>query len=61
MIKENIINFDNLVEPLRNLYSDLGQTGIDIAKGFKALLVQFWEDYSDREKVKQACKIPRTE
>ncbi len=44
-----IINFDGLVEPLRELYSDLGKTGIDIKTGFKALLVQFWEDYSDRE------------
>lgn len=44
-----IIDFDNLVEPLRELYSDLGQTGVDIAKGFKALLIQFWEDYSDRQ------------
>ena len=45
----SIINFDDLSEPLRGLYSDLGTTGIDIAKGFKALLVQFWEDYSDRQ------------
>jgi len=45
----NIIDFDNLVEPLRKLYSDMGQTGVDIEKGFKALLVQFWEDYSDRQ------------
>jgi transposase, IS5 family len=44
-----IIDFDELVESLRELYSDLGQTGIDIEKGFKALLIQFWEDYSDRE------------
>src|SRR3990167_9518718 len=44
-----IIDFDDLSEPLRDLYSDLGSTGIDIAKGFKALLVQFWEDYSDRQ------------
>ena len=45
----NIIDFDNLVKPLREIYSDLGQTGIDIEKGFKALLIQFWEDYSDRQ------------
>jgi len=44
-----IINFPELVNPLRNLYSDLGQTGVDIEKGFKALLIQFWEDYSDRQ------------
>lgn len=44
-----IIDFDDLSEPLRDLYSDLGKNGIDVAKGFKALLVQFWEDYSDRQ------------
>ena len=44
-----IIDFDELVEPLRACYSNLGTTGIDVEKGFKALLVQFWEDYSDRQ------------
>src|SRR3989338_2014662 len=46
---DKIINFDELIEPLRKCYSDIGSDGIDVAKGFKALLVQFWEDYSDRE------------
>lgn len=46
---KNIIDFSELVSPLRILYSDLGDTGIDIEKGFKTLLIQFWEDYSDRE------------
>lgn len=45
----SIIDFATLVTPLRSLYSDCGQTGIDIEKGLKALLVQFWEDYSDRQ------------
>lgn len=44
-----IINFKELVAPLRVLYSDLGQTGIDVERGFKCLLVQFWENYSDRQ------------
>lgn len=44
-----LINFTELVKPLRELYSDLGSTGFDVEKGFKALVVQFWEDYSDRE------------
>lgn len=44
-----VIDFEVTVEPLRECYSDLGKTGIDITKGFKALLVQFWEDYSDRQ------------
>lgn len=45
----SLIDFSKLVSPLRTLYSDLGQPGIDVEKGFKALLIQFWEDYSDRE------------
>jgi IS5 family transposase len=45
----SVIDFSELTDPLRDLYSDLGTTGIDIEKGFKALLLQFWEDYSDRE------------
>lgn len=45
-----VIDFEELVAPLREeCYSDLGVSGIDIAKGFKALLVQFWENYSDRQ------------
>jgi transposase len=44
-----LIDFDELIYPYRALYSELGTTGIDVMKGFKALLVQFWEDYSDRE------------
>ena len=47
-IKE-LVNFTELTQPLRELYSDLGATGFDAEKGFKALVVQFWEDYSDRE------------
>lgn len=34
-----IINFNELVELLRECYSDIGKTGIDVEKGFKALLV----------------------
>lgn len=45
----SILNFSDLVRPLRSLYSDIGTTGLDVEKGFRALLVQFWEDYSDRE------------
>jgi transposase, IS5 family len=44
-----IINFDQLVAPLRALYSTTGAVGIDVEKGIKALLIQFWEDYSDRQ------------
>lgn len=44
-----IINFSELVIPLQDCYSDLGAEGLPIEKGFKALLIQFWEDYSDRD------------
>jgi len=44
-----IVNFETLLHPYRALYSGLGKAGIDIEKGFKALLVQFWEDLSDRQ------------
>jgi len=45
----SIIDFNKLALPYRDLYSSTGATGIDIEKGFKTLLIQFWEDYSDRE------------
>lgn len=44
-----IIDFEKLVIPYRKLYSAVGAEGINVVKGFKALLIQFWEDYSDRE------------
>jgi IS5 family transposase len=45
----SIIDFEKLISPYRELYSSVGTEGIDIIKGFKALLIQFWENYSDRE------------
>jgi len=44
-----IVDFEEIIAPYRDLYSDLGTDSIDVVKGFKALLIQFWEDYSDRE------------
>lgn len=44
-----IINFVGIISPYYGLYSDIGAVGIDILKGFKCLLVQYWEDYSDRQ------------
>lgn len=46
---KRLIDFEKLISPYRKLYSDTGAEGIDVIKGFKALLIQFWEDYSDRE------------
>jgi IS5 family transposase len=47
-----IVNFVDLVAPLADCYSDLGTEGIPLETGFKMLLVQFWEDYSDRQNEK---------
>lgn len=65
-----IINFEELISPYRELYSSTGAEGLDIIKGFKALLIQFWENYSDREMekaleenvaIKWFCKFELTE
>jgi len=45
----NVLNFTKLFTPYRSLYSHTGTIGIDIEKGLKALLLQFWEDLSDRQ------------
>lgn len=42
-------DFTALASSLSKCYSELGTTGIAVEKGFNALLVQFWEDYSDRQ------------
>lgn len=44
-----ILDFETLVTPMRTAYSTLGAHGIDVEHGVKALLIQFWENYSDRE------------
>lgn len=49
-------DFTELAVSLSKCYSELGTTGIAVEKGFKALLVQFWEDYSDRE-MENALKL----
>ena len=46
---KEIIDFKKLIDPMRSAYATLGANGIDVEKGVKALLIQFWEDYSDRE------------
>lgn len=44
-----LINFGKISKSLEKTYSHLGQPGIPAARGLKALLLQFWEDLSDRE------------
>lgn len=51
---KEIIDFKKLIDPMRSAYATLGANGIDVEKGVKALLIQFWEDYSDREMEKAA-------
>lgn len=51
-----LINFETLAQPLGKLYSPLGQHGISPIRGFKALLLQFWEDLSDRQMERAVCE-----
>jgi transposase, IS5 family len=44
-----LINFEQIADALEKTYSNLGQKGIPAVRGLKALLLQFWEDLSDRE------------
>lgn len=46
---KEILDFETLIAPMRAAYSTLGAHGIDVERGVKALLIQFWENYSDRE------------
>ena len=38
-----ILDFETLIAPMRAAYSTLGAHGIDVERGVKALLIQFWE------------------
>lgn len=45
----SLLNFTELALPFIECYSAVGAPGIPLEKGLKTLLVQFWEDYSDRQ------------
>ena len=45
----SLLNFTELALPFLECYSAVGAPGIPLEKGLKTLLVQFWEDYSDRQ------------
>lgn len=45
----SIIDFQELCRPLRSLYKDFGRPGYPIEAGFAALVLQWFEDLSDRE------------
>lgn len=51
-----LINFEEIVREINTLYSHLGQPGIPPVRGLKAMLLQFWEDYSDREMERAVCE-----
>ena len=44
-----LIDFKELTRELRKCYSKLGRGGYPIESGFKALLLQYMEDLSNRE------------
>jgi len=51
-----LINFDKIATSLQKSYSRLGQHGIPAVRGLKAMLLQFWEDYSDRQMERAVCE-----
>jgi len=46
---KKIVNFSSLLKPFHELYSNKGAEGIAVETGFKSLLIQFFEDLSDRQ------------
>lgn len=46
---KGLINFAKLLKPLEVLYSEKGTPSQPMQSGFKALLLQYWEDLSDRQ------------
>jgi len=51
-----LIHFDVIATTLQKKYSNLGQKGIPAVRGLKAMLLQFWEDYSDRQMEAAVCE-----
>jgi len=65
-----LIDLSPVVLEIRKLYSNKGEIGFDAESGLRALLIQFWEDYSDRQMeqamreniaIKYFCKLGLTE
>lgn len=46
---KGLINFSELLKPVHALYADTGKPSQALESGFKALLLQYWEDLSDRQ------------
>lgn len=45
----SLIDFTTLLTPLKSCYPKMGAGAEPLERGFKALLLQFWEDLSDRQ------------
>lgn len=43
------VDFKDILSHLQNLYGKKGKASLSLIQGFKALLLQYWEDLSDRE------------
>jgi IS5 family transposase len=46
---KEIIDWDTLLSPYTKKYSHTGTNSIDVTCGLRALIIQFWDDYSDRQ------------
>lgn len=46
---DKVVNWKKLANPLRKEYKSDGRKGYDVEKGVKMLVIQHWEDYSDRQ------------
>lgn len=46
---KTLIDFEELLKPYEKLYSKMGCPSEPLTRGFKGLLLQFWNDLSDRE------------
>lgn len=48
-VVDEVIDFSSLANELRSSFAKQGRKGYDVEKGLRALIIQFWEDYSDRQ------------
>lgn len=46
---KEIIDWDTLLAPYVEHYSHTGTSSIDVTCGIRVLIIQFWDDYSDRQ------------
>ena len=51
-----VLNLNPLFTDFERLYSKVGAPGISLEKGIKAMILQFMEDYSDRQMESALCE-----